>query len=184
MGKFHIDAFNDIFSKKDNIVRFAQYYIGERSVAEDVVMDSFLYCWERKDELADVDNKMAYLVTIVKHKCIDYLRAEAAHAKIESKMQEQAQWDLEMSITAIEAFDPDRELSEENIARVRAAIASLPEKTKMIFLMNRIDEKTYREIAAETGMSEKNVEYHISKALRLLRRELKDISPVMVLLIG
>ena len=58
----------------------------------------------------------------------------------------------------------------------------MPEKTRRIFIMSRYEGKSYLTIAQETGLSVKSVEFHISKALTMLRKELKDYLPGLLFL--
>ena len=60
---------------------------------------------------------------------------------------------------------------------VDSALAKLPEKSRRIFLMSRYEGKNYQTIAMETNLSVKSIEFHISKSLQVLRRELKDYLP-------
>ena len=66
---------------------------------------------------------------------------------------------------------------------VEEAIDKLPEKTKDIFLMSRNRHQKNSEIAKKLDVTEKAVEYHIARALLLLRSELKDYLPGIMLLI-
>lgn len=50
----------------------------------------------------------------------------------------------------------------------------LPEKTRTIFIRSRFDGKSYKEIAAEMGVTVKSVEFEVSKAMKILRVVLKD----------
>ena len=54
--------------------------------------------------------------------------------------------------------------------------------TRLIFEKNRFEGKKYTEIAEEQQISVKTVEAHISKALKILRVELKDYLPFLILL--
>lgn len=65
--------------------------------------------------------------------------------------------------------------------RLNMALAKLPENVRHTFEMNRFDGKTYPVIAEECGISVKTVEAHISRALKLLRAELKDFLPLLLL---
>ena len=57
---------------------------------------------------------------------------------------------------------------------IEAALAALPARTALVFAMSRLEEKTYREIHLELGVGMSTVEYHMTKALAHLRRELAD----------
>jgi RNA polymerase sigma-70 factor (ECF subfamily) len=59
--------------------------------------------------------------------------------------------------------------------KIDLAILKLPEKCRMVFLMSRIEEMSYAEIAASLGISTKTVENQIGKALKLLRQQVSGI---------
>ena len=54
-------------------------------------------------------------------------------------------------------------------------------KTKKIFMLSRIENLSYEEIAQKSELSVKSIEYHISKALKILRKELKEFFPTIFL---
>lgn len=60
-------------------------------------------------------------------------------------------------------------------ARLWTAIDSLPERCKKIFLMSKLEDKSYSEIAEELGVSVKTVEAQVTKAYKRLRTKAKDI---------
>ena len=90
------------------------------------------------------------------------------------------EWELTMRITSLEACEPESLLRNEVQELIDEALRQMPEKTKNIFMMNRYEWKSYQEIAQETGLSIKSIEYHISKALKILRHELKDYMPTFL----
>jgi RNA polymerase sigma-70 factor (ECF subfamily) len=67
---------------------------------------------------------------------------------------------------------------------VRRTLAGLPAQTRRIFSLSRYENKSYKEIAAECGMSVKGVEFHIAKALKILRQNLKDYFPLLGMLLA
>ena len=73
------------------------------------------------------------------------------------------------------ALLPEQELGLEAAPLKRAlrrALLAMPRRTRRVFLMNRLRQQTYREIADELGISPKTVEHHIARALARLRRRL------------
>lgn len=171
----YIEIVNDLFRQKDKFIRFADSYISDLPTAEDIVMDSFVYYWEHRRDIDVNGNLSAYLLTVVKHRCLDYLQRQQIRQKVREEMQDDVQWELNMNIATLEAFDPYRIFDSEFQKMVHAALEKLPLQTREIFLMSRMEHKTYKEIAKEIGMSEKTVEFHISKSLKMLRGELKDL---------
>lgn len=177
-----IEIFNDVFAQRDKFIRFAYYYVYDRPAAEDIVMDSFVYWWENRESLRDESNIPAYILTVVKHKCLDFLKLKRIHADTHSKMLDDAVWEINMAISSLEAFDPYKIMAGELKAAVDGALAKLPGKTRRVFLMSRMEEMTYAEISEREKISVKVVEYHISKALRHLRSELSDLLPLALLI--
>jgi RNA polymerase sigma-70 factor, ECF subfamily len=68
--------------------------------------------------------------------------------------------------------------------RISRAIEKLPEQCRLIFRLSRFDEMKYAEIAAHLNISVKTVENQMGKALRILREELKEYLPLLLLFIS
>ena len=66
---------------------------------------------------------------------------------------------------------------------MKTLLAGMPEKTRIAFISDRLDGKSHKEIAEELGISVKGVEYHISKAVKLLRDNLKEYAPFLIFFI-
>lgn len=67
---------------------------------------------------------------------------------------------------------------------VREGLEEAGKRTQEIFRMSRDRQMTYGEIARNMGLSEKAVEYHMTKALGVLREKLKDYLPLVLFLFG
>ncbi|HBK31878.1 MAG TPA: RNA polymerase sigma-70 factor, partial [Porphyromonadaceae bacterium] len=65
---------------------------------------------------------------------------------------------------------------------LQAALQKLPENSRRAFELSRFGQLTYQQIATEMSVSPKTVEAYISKALGLLREDLKDYLPMLILL--
>ena len=70
-------SFEELYNcYKVRFERFAISYIQDRSVAEDIVTDSFVYWWEHRDRVGSKDeNPAAYILATIRHKCLNHLRA-------------------------------------------------------------------------------------------------------------
>lgn len=175
-----LEAFNRLFSYKEKFIRFAQSYVHDPALAEDYVIDALLYYWENRHKLDEDSNVPAYILTIVKHKCLDYLQHRKMREEVESRLLSDAQWELNTNIATLKAFEPYQIFTEETERLVRHALELLPERTREIFLMSRAQNLSHKEIAERLGISPKGVEFHIAKALKVLRAELKDYLPVFL----
>ncbi len=64
------------------------------------------------------------------------------------------------------------------------SLSELPEQTRNIFVLNRLDYKSRKEIAQALGVSQQKVDYHINKANDHLRLKLKDYIPLILLFLN
>jgi RNA polymerase sigma-70 factor (ECF subfamily) len=135
------------------------------SVAEDIVQDVFLEIWKKRKNI-DIHTKIrSYLRKAVVNKTLNYIRDKRIVLDDEEKA----------SGIKSEVCSGLQNLQEEELKnRITIAIQSLPKKCRIIFGMSRFEEMSYAEIACELAISVKTVENHISKALKILREELKD----------
>ena len=79
-------------------------------------------------------------------------------------------------------YDPDLYVISELQEKIKNGIDRLPEQCRKIFIMSRIRGLKNEEIAAELSLSKRTVETQISKALKVLRIELKDYVALLLLL--
>lgn len=173
--------FNQIFvDYRQRYIRFASSYVHDTDIAEDLVMEGLMYYWENRQTLSNVENIPLYILIVIKHKCLNYLQRQRTWEDLAEKMLSDKEWDLQMRISSLEACDPQRLFSDEIQHLFDIALKSLSEKSRRAFIMSRYEEKSYKEIAEAMNLSKKSVEFHISKALSVLRTALKDYLPLLV----
>lgn len=156
---------------------FVRSYVHDDLVAEDITSESLIKLWE-KLKTENIDYIEPLLLTILKNKSLDYLKHEEVKRTVYKSMSDWHQQELLIRTSALEACDPNEIFSEEVEQIVHETLNLLPEQTRRIFLLSRFENKTNREIAENMGISIKGVEYHISKALKELKRTLKDYLPL------
>ncbi|MBC8619486.1 RNA polymerase sigma-70 factor [Parabacteroides faecis] len=184
MGDYlDIEVFNQLFREyKDRFTRFAKTYVYDSDQAEDIVIESFMYYWENRTTLNEGNNIPSYILTVIKHKCLNYLQRLKTRDDIEKYLIQTEEWELQIKIATLEACNPERLFSEEVQHIIDKTLADLPEQTRNIFIMSRYQDKNHREIAEEVGLSTKSIEYHITKTLKLLRDALKDYFPFLLIM--
>lgn len=149
---------------------YAMTYIHEQMGAEDMVQNIFFKLWEGRNKLTVVANIKGYLYSAVRNECLNFLR----HQNVKGRFQNEMADFLAKDEKTVENEYVIGELA----IRIKEAIDSLPDKQKRIFLLSRRKNLKYAEIAIVLNTSEKNIEYHMSNALRYLRDYLKDYLPV------
>ncbi len=177
----HIVTFNRLYEDySQRFMRFARNYVVTNEAAEDIVNDSFMYYWENRQNIVE-ENISSYLLTVVKHKCINYLKHLALEEQARNRFQYLEEWELQVKIATLEACNPERLLSNEIQRLVQKALQSMPEQTREILIRSRYQLQSNKEIASQLGISVKAVEYHMTKALKILRVVLKDYFPIWLL---
>lgn len=161
-------------------VIIAQRYVRDRSAAEDIVTDSFVAFWERRDKFPENLNRIAYLLTIVKNNCMNHLTRQQSFQKVEQHLTSENRRMTSENIRALTNFDPNHFYAVEVEQIIRRELDKMPELTRKIFEQNRFMDKTYDEIAEELGITRRKVTSEIQFVLSVLRRELADYLPASV----
>jgi RNA polymerase sigma-70 factor (ECF subfamily) len=162
---------------------FAKEYVVSEEDAENIVQDMFLFLWENKQVLHTVKNPNAYLFTLIKNRCIDFIREKIAETNRNEKIQNVFETELKLKLDSLDFFDT-QQLSEENIEEIiTEAINSLPERCREIFILSRFDGLKYKEIAQKLDISVNTIENQMGIALRKLRIKLKHYLPLYLFLI-
>lgn len=131
-------------------------WVGCRNTASDLVQDIFLRLWEKADGWKG--DSAAYLSRCARNAAIDHLRTE----KTRDEYLQGTTTDLE----EVHAVSPhDIVVAQENIRHLDEILASLPEKTRHIFLLNRVHGRSFSEIAAVMGISSRAVAKHMARAV-------------------
>jgi RNA polymerase sigma-70 factor (ECF subfamily) len=156
------------------LVIYSTQFTTDRTEAEEIVQDFFVRFWQRHQQISLTDSLKSYLFSSVKNGSLNYLK----HKKVEEKYIRQM---TELSNHHL-VYDPDLYLSSELQEKVKNAIDLLPERCREIFIMSRIRGLKNEEIADDLHISKRTVETQISKALKVLRVELKDYVGLVILL--
>lgn len=139
-------------------------YVKQKAIAEELVQDTFLTIWEKREQLDLNDQLRSYLYTSVKNRCYNYL------TKKRIALDEYVEVEFE---TKGNYPSPLENLSKkETEAKIKAGINMLPPKCKRVFLLSRNEQMTYKEISVFLEISIKTVENQMGFALKFLREHL------------
>lgn len=156
------------------LVMYSTQFTADRMEAEEIVQNFFVRFWQRHQQIIPSDSLKSYLFLSVKNGSLNFLK----HKKIEEKYIRSM---TELSNNHL-VYDPDLYIASELQEKIKNAIDLLPEKCREIFIMSRMRGMKNEEIAVELNLSKRTVETQISKALKVLRVELKDYVGLLVLL--
>ena len=149
---------------------FANRFINDMGIAEEITGEVFVVLWEKRKHLHITSSVSAYLYSMTKNRCINYLK----HQKVENLYLNYLQKNnlIETCAADIENGYNDKELAQQ----IQFAVDSLPEKCRQVFIMSRYEGMKYKEIAMKLEISSKTVERHMGIALERLRKVLKYVS--------
>jgi len=164
--KGDVGSFERIFHRfHPGLTRYAESLVHKSEIAEEVVQDVFYNLWKNRESLRITSSWQRYLYRSVYNNSMMYLRK----IRREHPMAEQLSYHLE-----IESEDPSGILQQEELTeRISKTLEALPDRTRVIFQLNRLEGLKYKEIAESLSISVKTVEVHMGKALKALRTSLQ-----------
>lgn len=178
------DQFGKFFSEyRTHFVNIAFSYVRDMDVAKDIVTDSFVYLWERRNELTSEVNLKGYLYCCMRNRCNTHLREKLTHIKATDELSKQTQWQLQSSLNSLDNDEVINKLfQKEMIAIFQQALVGMPRRTREIFEASRNDKLTYQEIAAKYDIPLRRVTSEMQSALQILRHALSDFLILLIVL--
>ncbi|MFL1896887.1 RNA polymerase sigma factor [Aquimarina sp. 2-A2] len=160
--------FNDFFESNAKLLRNYLYYkFGDLDQAEDLVQESFIKLWNNCSKVSTGKAK-SYVYTVATNLGISITR----HQKVKFKYQDYVKHvksDVDNQSPEFLALEDEFKVKLDN------ALAKLSDRQREVFLLSRIDKKTYKEIAQLSDVSVKAVEKLMHKALLSLRESIGNI---------
>lgn len=145
-----------------SLYRFVYSKCSETTLSEDIVQDAFMKLWQKCKDVPFAKAK-SFLYTVASNLFIDKVR----HEKVKQKFQ------LIVKTPSSSIETPDFQLEKKEYkAKLERVIGAMPEKSREVFLMNRIEKLPYREIAVRLNLSQKAIEKRMGVALNFLREKL------------
>ena len=158
-------AFQELYNRYwQNLYFLAHKRLKSAMAAEEIVQNVFLTLWNRRKTL-QIEDLPPYLGAATRYAVYHYLAAEKKRAK-----KEEAAGKRLLKVIPGELLIDDKQLLEQ----VKRLANELPEKCRLVFIYNKIDDQALPEVAQTLNISVKTAEAHLTKALRLIRSRMKD----------
>jgi RNA polymerase sigma-70 factor (family 1) len=157
-------AFTVIYNRYwRRLIGLAYAHTKDKFLAEEIVQEVFLSLWRRKSSL-HITSLPAYLGTAVKFAIFKHVYGEKRRSEILNKITFPSSDSIESKINA-------KFLQE----YVDGVVELLPEKCRFVYTQSRNQGLTIPEIAEKMAIAEKTVEAHLTKALKFIRFNLKEL---------
>lgn len=155
-------AFEAFFRRyRAGLVHFAAGYVKDHSDAEEIVHDMFVAVWQKRDHLQIDETLKSYMFTGVKNRCLNHIKKARLP---QTDMPE------DYSFTSVDANALQQIQAAETERKIHLLIDQLPTKCRQVFLLSRIEELSYKEIAELMDITPKTVENQIGLALKFLKQ--------------
>jgi RNA polymerase sigma-70 factor, ECF subfamily len=157
-----------------SLCRFATQYLNDRSDSEEIVQEVFVNLWQKRDSIDPAKQVKTYLFTAVRNRCLNFIRDRKKFRSFYLDVEVELEFPVQ---------ERDLLTGAEEMEMIGKALDKLPEKCRAVFELSRFDNMRYHEIASHLNISVKTVEAQVSKALKILREELKDLLWAIILLL-
>ncbi len=157
---------NDILPLKDKLYRLALRITLNSAEAEDVVQETMIRVWNRREEWQQFDSIEAYCLTVTKNLAIDRSQQkEAQNVELTPETQETP-----------DASSPyDQLVNEERMNIIHQLVNNLPEKQRIIMQLRDIEGKSYKEISEILQLTEEQVKVNLFRARQKVRQRFTEI---------
>lgn len=158
---------NDVLPLKNTLYRLALRITLNSADAEDIVQDTLIKVWERRDQWEDIESIEAFCLTICRNLALDKIkRVDRNNNSIEATQYDQPD----------NSSDPN-ESAEQNdrVGLVKRLVNELPEKQRSCMQLRDFEGKSYKEIATILNISEEQVKVNIFRARQTIKQRFQQV---------
>lgn len=155
---------DDILPLKDLLFRLALRITGGSEDAEDIVQETMIRVWNRRDRWQEIESIEAFSLTICRNLSLDWLRKNGSHeltpdSEVATMPDTRSPGPLESTLIA------------DRVEKVRRIIDGLPEKQRSCIQLRDFEGKSYKEVAAALEISEEQVKVNIFRARQAIKNQ-------------
>ena len=158
---------NDILPLKNELYRLALRITLNPAEAEDIVQDTMIKVWNRRDRWDEIESIEAFCLTTCRNISLD--KVKRAENQNQSLQEEHDAPDSSYS-----SNPEEQALQRDRIQLLRRLIDSLPEKQRSCMQLRDVEGKSYKEIAAILAISEEQVKVNIFRARQTVRQKFNE----------
>lgn len=153
---------NDVLPLKNELFRLALRITLNRAEAEDIVQDTLIKVWNRREEWNAIDSIEAFSLTVCRNLSLDRIKKkENTNDSLE---------DVKVAEPLSSSNPQDRMIAEDKINLVKQIVDGLPEKQRSCIQLRDFEGKTYKEIAEILEITEEQVKINIFRARQTVKQ--------------
>jgi len=138
--------------------------LGSKEESKEILQDLMLSLWQNREE-SNIQNLKAFLFIAARNLVNMRIRREINVRKYQ---------EYKLMQEVFETIESDFSLQESDLMRaIESALEKLPEKTALVFRLNKLDHLSIDKIASQMGLSDKAVKYHLTKSVKVVKAHLR-----------
>ncbi|MBB5619983.1 RNA polymerase sigma-70 factor (ECF subfamily) [Pedobacter cryoconitis] len=150
----------------NKLIKFCIYYVGRKEVAEEIISDILVKCWENRKAETVILNLETYLFTAVRNQSLKYIKKNANVHLVEIEPANE--------FRLMDNTDPEKQLENKELHhKLDQAIDKLPQQARIIFKLIKENGMKYKEVAEILEISPRTVQTQLFRAIDKLRVSLK-----------
>jgi RNA polymerase sigma-70 factor (family 1) len=160
-------AFDEIYNRYwDKLFYAAHRLVKSAEIAEEITQDTFMLFWIKRQTL-EIQALKPYLAAMLRYEVYRYLAKSKQAQELELSMKQQAVFSVSM----------DQEIENRLLLEIiRNLTNKLPEKCRLVFQYNKLQDRSLPDICEELNISHKTAEAHLTKALKMVRENLSSVA--------
>ncbi len=143
--------------------------------AEEIVQDTMLWLWDNWDTIMPERSVKTLLFRIVHNKAVNNIKHKAVLTRVHQQIEQRLSETLD---------SPNFYLNEELTQLLEDALQRLPDNLRQTFILSRVEQLSYKEIAERLNITVKSVDNRLARTMKILRKELQDYLPIYILVLG
>ena len=157
---------DDILPLKDKLYRLALGITFDTAEAEDIVQDTLIKVWGKREEWTGIDSIEAYCTIVCRNLSIDRSKKEETrHVQLDESLH-----------TRPDASTPYEQLAaRDGLGLLQELLRELPQAQQDIVHLREIEGKSYKEIAETLGLSEEQVKVYLFRARQRIKKRYAEI---------
>lgn len=159
---------NDVLPLKNELYRLALRITLNPAEAEDVVQETLIKVWNKRDDWAEIDSIEAFSLTICRNLALDSIKQKAhQHESLDES--------LHGNVPQTASNPYEQAARQDRVSLVRQLVNELPEKQRSCLQLRDFEGKSYKEVAAVLGISEEQVKVNIFRARQAIKQKYQKI---------
>lgn len=139
--------------------------LNDAQEAKDIVQDTFINLYQKKEKLGVIENFSGYIYILLKNRILNFFEKQHVRGSYLNTL------DRQQAYSDVESYVFERELR----GQIEEGLKLLPEKMRLVFELSRFEHLSHKEIGDQLNISDKTVKRQIVNALKIIRSKLHFI---------